>query len=308
MTASPAGGIRLALLAAAISGFAVFVNGYGVRSVPDATVYTTAKNLVAALLLGAVAVAVRSTAATRTATSPATRYTPARVAGLTAVALVGGSIPFVLFFEGLSRASSTHAAFIHKTLFVWVALLAVPLLGERLRGTHAAAIAVLVGGLVVLDDNLAGFGFGAGEKLVLAATALWTVEVVVAKRLLREVPPMTVALARMAGGVVLLVAWLAVSGRLDALLGLGAQGWLWAALTGGILGCYVLTWFTALARAPAVDVAAILVGGAVLTGLLNAAVRGATLDLTGAGLLCAGVAVVAVAAARRRRPAEVMPV
>jgi hypothetical protein len=41
-------GLALAAVAAGISGLAVFVNGYGVRAVSDATVYTTAKNLVAA--------------------------------------------------------------------------------------------------------------------------------------------------------------------------------------------------------------------------------------------------------------------
>ena len=38
---------------------------------------------------------------------------------------------------------------------------------------------------------------------------------------------------------------------------------------GAILGCYVLTWLTALARAQAVDVTAILVAGAVITALLK---------------------------------------
>ncbi|HET8657729.1 MAG TPA: EamA family transporter [Micromonosporaceae bacterium] len=302
MTGKQTGGVRLAFLAAAVSGFAVFINGYGVRAVPDATVYTTAKNLVAAALLGAAALAVPRLRRPP-ATGPALRR-PARLAGLAAVAVVGGAVPFVLFFEGLARASSTHAAFIHKTLFLWVALFAAPLLGERLRALHAVAAALLVGGLVLLDGDLAGFAFGGGELLVLAATLLWTVEVVVAKRLLRGVAPATLALARMGGGVALLVGWVALTGRLDTLLGLGGRGWLWAVATGAVLGCYVLTWFTALARAQAVDVAAILVAGAVLTGVLNAAVRGIAVDLAGIGLLAAGAAVVAVAAAAAggRRP------
>jgi hypothetical protein len=57
-------GIGLAFMAAAISGVAVFINGYGVRAVPDATVYTTAKNLVAAVVL--VALAAVAALATRT--------------------------------------------------------------------------------------------------------------------------------------------------------------------------------------------------------------------------------------------------
>jgi hypothetical protein len=44
-------GLGLAFVAACISGVAVFVNSTYVGKVRDATVYTTAKNAVAALLL-----------------------------------------------------------------------------------------------------------------------------------------------------------------------------------------------------------------------------------------------------------------
>lgn len=306
MTGTRTGGIRLAFLTATISGLAIFVNGYGVRAVPDATVYTTAKNLVAAVLIALVALGVPRLAgrAPRPAPAAPARRRPGRIVGLAAVALIGGSTPFVLFFEGLSRASSTHAAFIHKTMFVWVALLAVPLLRERLGVGHVAAMVVLVGGLVLLDGNLAGFAFGDGELLILLATGLWTGEVLLVKRLLRGLAPKTLALARMGGGVALLVAWVAVTGRLDLLFAVSAQGWLWIAATGTILAGYVLTWYTALARAQAVDVTAILVAGAVMTAALNATVRGATIDLVGTGLLAAGAAVVAVTAARRRPALE----
>jgi drug/metabolite transporter (DMT)-like permease len=303
------GGLPLAFAAAAISGFAVFINGYGVRAVPDATVYTTAKNLVAAAVLVVVAAVATLVGGGRRrgrgASAPARRLRPRQWLGLAAVGVVGGSVPFLLFFEGLSRASSTHAAFIHKTLVVWVALLAVLLLGERLRGAHVAAVALLVGGLVVLDDRMAGFAFGDGELLILAATLLWSVEIVLVKRLLRNVAPATVGLARMGLGVGLLLGWVAISGRWSVLAGLGAEGWGWALLTGAVLAGYVTTWFTALSRAAAVDVTAVLVVGAVITGLLNALVKGAPLpavDLAGMALLVAGAAVVA-AAATRRRPA-----
>jgi drug/metabolite transporter (DMT)-like permease len=302
------GGVPLAFAAAAISGFAVFINGYGVRSVPDATIYTTAKNLVAALVLVVVAAVGARFGNAGPAGDPARR--PRRWLGLAAVGFVGGSVPFLLFFEGLSRASSTHAAFIHKTLVVWVALLAVPLLGERLRGAHVAAVALLVGGLVVLDDGLRDFGLGSGELLILGATLLWSVEIILVKRLLRGVAPATVGLARMGLGVVLLLGWVAVTDRWSGLVGLGAEGWAWALLTGAVLAGYVATWFTALSRAPAIDVTAILVVGAVITGLLNAFVRGVPLpaaDVAGMALLLAGATVVAAAATGRRRVLEPVP-
>ena len=51
-------GIVLAFIAAAISGVSVFVNGYGTKHFKDATVYTTSKNLVAAVLLVTLALCV----------------------------------------------------------------------------------------------------------------------------------------------------------------------------------------------------------------------------------------------------------
>ncbi len=270
-------GAAFAAGAAAISGLAVFVNGYGVRVVRDATVYTTAKNLVAAVVLGLLAVAL----ARRTTSVARLPRTARDWTGLAAIAVIGGSVPFVLFFEGLARASSTHAAFVQKTLVVWVAALAVPLLGERLRAVHVAAMALIVGGLVALDGGLRGFRFGDGELLILAATLLWAVEVVVAKRVLRGVAPETVAVSRMGVGVVVLLGWLAVTGRFGALVHLSARGWIWSLATGVILAGYVATWFFALSRAAAIDVTAVLSVAAVVTAALNLAVKGTAIPLAG---------------------------
>ena len=131
MNATRRTGILLALATAGISGVSVFVNARGVKTFESATVYTTAKNVVAALLLlGVVTLGARTGA-------PLTRPSgPRQWWALGAVGLVGGSVSFVLFFEGLARATSPQAAFIHKTLVLWVALLAVPLLGERLQWGH----------------------------------------------------------------------------------------------------------------------------------------------------------------------------
>lgn len=308
MTSRISGGIARAFAAATISGVAVFVNGYGVRAVPDPTVYTTAKNLVAAALLVALLVAVAT--AQRTARPVAVRRP--RWTMLAAVAVIGGSVPFVLFFEGLARASSTHAAFVQKTLVVWVAALAVPLLGERLRPLHVAAMAMIVGGLVALDGGLRGFRVGDGELLVLAATALWAVEAVVARRVLAGTPPLPVAVARMGGGVMLLIGWLAVTGRLPALDHLGARGWLWSALTGAILAGYVVTWYAALARSGAIEVTAILTVGAVITAALSTVVKGTTVSstgLAGLALITGGAALVAATAlaATRRQLGPAVP-
>lgn len=264
-------GILLALATAAVSGLSVFVNGYGVKAFDDATVYTTAKNLVAtAVLLGVVGVG----------SGRGTRLTPPRSrrqwTALAMVGVIGGSVPFVLFFEGLSRASSPQAAFIHKTLVLWVALLALPLLKERLQWGHWVAIALLVVGQVGLAGGLPA-DFGAAGLMILAATLLWSVEVVLAKYLLAGVSSWTVGVARMGLGSAVLVAWLAVRGEAGALRTLSQEQIGWVLLTGGLLACYVATWFAALARAQAVDVTAVLVLAAPVTAGLGAAVNGTAL-------------------------------
>ncbi len=289
-------GIALAFATSIVSGVAVYVNAHGVSRFDDATVYTTAKNAVAGAFLLLLAVPVFAAPRGARAARPATRR---HWLGLVALAAVGGSVPFVLFFEGLSRASATQAAFIHKTLVIWVALLAVPLLRERLGPAHVLAIALVVGGQAWIAGGPGTVVFGSGEAMILAATLLWAVEVLLVKRLVGGLEPSVLAAARMALGAVLLVAWLAVSGRAGDLLALGAAQWGWALLTGLLLTAYVATWYAALARAQAVDVTAVLTFGAVVTALLAGAADGLPLDGFGLALVSVGVVVAAVASQRQ---------
>jgi drug/metabolite transporter (DMT)-like permease len=94
-------GIMLAFAAALVSGVAVFVNGLAVRRFDDATVYTTAKNLIAGVIL-----AIALLATTTVASVGVARTVPrSALPKLAVIALVGGAVPFVLFFEGLARAT-----------------------------------------------------------------------------------------------------------------------------------------------------------------------------------------------------------
>ena len=303
-------GLVLALGAALISGLAIYLNAFAVRQLPDAAVYTTLKNAVAAVILVSVAVGL---GAARDVRAIDRRRWPA----VLAVGVVGGSVPFILFFTGLAQASAPSAAFIQKTLFVWVGLLAVPFLGERLGVAPVIGIAgLLVGQLLVLPPD--GIVWGTGESLILAATLFWAAETILVKRLLGAIPAHVMAAIRMSVGLVVLVAYLAVSGKLAVVVGLSAAQWAWAALTGAILAAYVGTWFAALERAPASVVTSVLVLGAVVTGILSAVTRGAAPSPTVAGgylLIVVAAAVIAVwsrRAARQlaeaaRRPAAIGP-
>ncbi|WP_062377063.1 DMT family transporter [Demequina pelophila] len=268
-------GIALAGGTAAISGVAVYVNGFGVAAYGDATAYTTAKNAMAALVIGLAFVAARGMAGARSValTRPAR---PGHWWGLASVAILGGAVPFVLFFEGLASTASTQAAFLHKTLVIWVALLAVVVLRERLTWWHLGAIGLLV----LAQWGLAGevsLIADPGLALIAAATLMWAVEVAISKRLLRDVTPWTVSVTRMGGGTLALLAWCAGTGRAGAVLPATAAQLGWVLLTGVLLAGYVLTWHQALARAQAVDVTAVLVLGALVTAALAGALDGVPL-------------------------------
>jgi drug/metabolite transporter (DMT)-like permease len=291
-----------------ISGFAIFINSYGVKAWSESgatsTAYTAAKNLVAALVLaGGVALF-----SVRRSEDGFTRPTnPGQWLGLGIVGVLGGGVAFLLFFEGLSRAVSTQAALIHKSLLIWVGVLAVLFLREKLGGWHVAALGLLVGGQLALAGGVADLALGSGELMILAATLIWSIEVVVAKRLLAELSPLTVGTARMGIGVVVMVGWGIATGAFAGFADLAWSQWGWAVATGLILSGYVGTWFFALARAPAVDVTAVLVLSVVITAALQSAANGATFidKAWGLGLVTVGAALILVRGAMANRRATI---
>ncbi len=300
----PQAGPGLALLAAIVSGVSVFVNGEAVGRFASPTVYTTGKNFISGVLLVAVAIGVHRSQSIDQIEHA--RWTRADIVRLVFVAVFGGAVPFVLFFEGLARATSSDAAFIHKTLVVWVAVLAVAFLHERLTALHVGAIALLVIGHVVLADGIGSLRPGLGEMLIFAATLCWAVELIVIKQLVATVPSTTIGTVRIGGGAAVLIGWLGVTGRLGDLLALSMSQWAWLVVTGAMLSGFVTLWFAAVARTSVIDVAAVLVLGAVVTGLLDVGLahQPAAPGLQGWLLIAVGVGLIAVrSVADDRRPA-----
>ncbi len=312
----PMPGLAVAACAAGVSGVSVFVNAYAVHSFTNPSVYTTAKNIVAALVLGACAAAGWGTRHAPRATIhpgrrdsravPTPRQRLGAWIGLAYVGIIGGGLAFVLFFNGLARTTAEPAAFWHDTLIVWVGLLAVVFLRERLRWWNVGAIALLVIGQAVLSGGIGKLAADRGELLVLAATLLWAVEVIVAKKLLETLSPSYVAVVRMTVGSVTLIVYLAATSALNALVSMGLEQLGWTLLTGCLLAAYVGTWMTALSRARALDVTSVLVASVALTWLLEVMAGTVTPSLHTLGLVLVVIGIVAVvvrtAPARSRGP------
>jgi drug/metabolite transporter (DMT)-like permease len=187
---------------------------------------------------------------------------------LVVIGIIGGSAPFLLFFKGLSLTATVNAAFIHKTLFIWVALLAIPFLKEKISSFQLLSFGTLLLGvyLFIRPENLT---FGLGELLVFLATFLWAVENVIAKVTLREVKPLIVAWGRMFFGSIILLTYILLSGGISQLVSGSGIQIVWLLLSGLILFGYVVTWYSALKFAPATVVSAVLVIAAPITAVLN---------------------------------------
>ncbi len=291
-------GIALAIGTAVISGISIPANKAAVGAFDDVALFTTVKNSVVGLLfLSLLVVRIRDT--------PLAAVSRRSWSALGVVAVIGGSVPFLLFFQGLSLASAPSAALIHKTLFLWVALAAIPLLGERLGRWTSGGVGVLLLGQLIAGWP-SGWGWGAGEWMILAATLLWAAETILVKRLLPDVPVILAATARMAVGAVVLWGWLLVSGQVGGLASLGTTDWAWVLLTAVLLFGYVTTWYGALSLAPATVVTSVLTLGAVVSAGVSA-LQGSTLTSgLAAGLLVMvlGVGAIAVGAMSTRAEAD----
>ena len=290
-------GLLLVAVTAVISGAAIFVSKLGLKDF-DPALFTWLRNtIVAVLLLGIVAGAGEWGAFKK--------LTARDWMKLAAIGLIGGSIPFLLFFQGLTLTSAANASFIHKTMFVWAALLAAPLLGERIgRRLLPAAVLFLLGNALLLKLLPGGSGPQFGDLLILGATLLWAGENVLSKHVLRTIPPKIVALGRMGIGSLIILGVLIATGKLTLLGQLPPLHLGWVALTALFPLGYVLTWYAGLREIKVTTATSILLLGSPVTTLLSA---------LGSGLLpsvpqCLGIALIAGGLAVLLRPRRKMRV
>lgn len=257
-------GVKFALMTALISGVAIFVNKFAVGAITPPLVFTATKNAGVGLLLIGLLLAAKKWGMVK-------KLRKGELVKLSLIGVIGGALPFYLFFTGLSQIPAINAALIHKSLVLWVALLAIPLLKEKLSFWQIGAIGVLYSSNLVVG-GFNGFGFSTGELMVLGATMLWAVENVIAKKTLSTVDPDIVTGARMGFGAVILLAaaQLKHPGSLVQVFSLSGMQWVWMLATMATLLGYVMSWYRALKYAPATLVAAVLVGATVVTNLLSA--------------------------------------
>ncbi len=253
-------GARFAFLTAVISGVSIFVNKFAVSGV-NSSIFTGMKNLIVAIFLISLIFAINQFKELK-------KLTKKEYMKLILVGLLGGSIPFLLFFKGLQLTSALNASFIHKTMFLWVALLAVIFLKEKLnKRWFIAAFSILIGNILLL--KITNWSYNLGDILIFSATFFWASENILSKHLLKKLSSKTVALGRMFFGSLIILAYLATTRQIPQIANISLTNVFWILLTSTFLFFYVSSWYKALKFAKASTATSILMFGSVVTTLLS---------------------------------------
>lgn len=171
---------------------------------------------------------------------------------MAAIAVIGGAAAFLLYFSGLKLTTATHAAFLHKTLPLYVAVLAFIFLKERITKKYFIAIGFMVLGTIAvyamqLNPTELWSNPQLGDLLVIGATILWAIENVIAKKAMNKGDDnFIVAFNRMFFGGLILLGFVLLTGKVDAIFALTVQQWTNVLISSLLLFGYVLFFYWSL--------------------------------------------------------------
>jgi drug/metabolite transporter (DMT)-like permease len=183
------------------------------------------------------------------------------------IGLIGGSIPFLLFFRGLQLTAASSASLIHKTMFVFVIIFAVLFLKEKLHKKVLAATGILLlSNYLLIKPNLS---FTTGDFLILIATLFWASENIFSKFTLKTLSGNMVAFGRMFFGSLFILVFLLITSKSNLLLTLTTPQITWILITSGLLFLYLITWYNGLKYVEVSLATSILLLGSPITLLLR---------------------------------------
>ncbi|MBI2128846.1 DMT family transporter [Candidatus Woesearchaeota archaeon] len=276
-------GLLLVFLTAIISGFSIFINKFGIVGI-NSDIFTFSKNTVVAVFLFAVILSLGNFKELK-------KLTKKQWLLLASIGLIGGSVPFLLFFRGLQMTSSAMGSLIHKTMFVYVGIFAVIFLKEKLsKKIIIPALLLLIGNLIIL--KISAFSFNYGDLLILIAALFWAAENTLSKHVLKELSGNTVAFGRMFFGSLFILIYLVATKEIFLMKSLNVEQMTWIIATSLILLGYVLAWYNGLKHVDVTLATSVLLLGSPVTTTLNYLFLNAALtvnDVVGGVFLVAGI-------------------
>ena len=181
---------------------------------------------------------------------------------LVIIGIVATGIVTLLAAIALSTTTATNRSLFLSAYPAATLLFAHLILGERLRAQQYMAIALLLTGLVVMNDSSAGLKFTQGFWLLVATLPLIGLTVVYSKRLVSDVRPLVLATGRNLYGLIF-IAVVALFVELGDQLSFGQAVALLVA--GGGQGIAVWTLFRAFERSKASLVSSIVAASPFVT-------------------------------------------
>jgi drug/metabolite transporter (DMT)-like permease len=249
----------LILATAIISGVSIYLNKFAVKGI-DSDVFTFSKNLLVGVFMLSFVLMLSGISELR-------KLSKREILGLLLISFIGGSVPFILFFKGLQITTAASASLIHKSMFVFVGVLAFLFLKEKLDKKVLAAIALLFVGNYLLIKPTVTFNYG--DLLIFSATLLWAIENTLSKHILKTLSGNVVAFSRMFFGSLFILAYLIFTGKAPLLLTLSTHQIQWVLISSGMLALYVITWYNGLKHADVSLATAVLLLGSPITSILN---------------------------------------
>ncbi|GBE19597.1 MAG TPA: DMT family transporter [Candidatus Pacearchaeota archaeon] len=234
-------GTLLILITAFISGIAIVINKFFVVKI-DPLFFTAIRALFIGLIFLAISLFIA-----RSKPGKVKKFKKVSWKYLISIGIIGGSLAFWLFFTGLKLTTAGRAAFIHKTLPVFVLILAFVFLKEKITKKQLGAIGIMILGLILIELTKVQSAIRIGDLLVLGATFLWAIENTLSKKVMLEKESnWVVTFSRMFFGSLVLFSIIFISGKTSLLFSLNLQQILYIAISGTFLLFYVLTWYWGL--------------------------------------------------------------
>ena len=258
-------GILLVLATALISGVSIYVNSLGVKF-GNPYVFTGMKNLFVGLILFSIVLGFKERHKLKNLVKKDWWQ-------LTLIGLLGGAVPFLLFFKGLTLTIPAKGSFIHKTLFIYVSFLAIIYLKEKISKSMMVGLGALLVG-IVLFLGIQPQALAMGDLLIFMATLMWSVEIIISKKLLKRLSGNVVAWGRMFFGGLFILLFLINTRQVESIFAYNPEQWMWIGITSVFLLGYVMTFYNGLKYVRASVATSILALGAPITGIITLVVKG----------------------------------
>lgn len=233
-------GTILAILAAIISGFSIPMNKIFVVNI-DTLVFTSIR----LLFIGVVFLVISYFIHEKINKKINIKY-------LALIAIVGGAFAFLLFFDGLRLTTSGRAAFLQKTMPIYVIVLAFLFLKEKVTKKYLYSIFLMfIGTLIIYYAEIAPAQLWAnpslGDLMIIGATILWAIENVIARKvMINGEDNFIVSFVRMFFGGVILFSLVLILGKYEILMNLNSQQIINISISTIVLFGYVFFWYWSL--------------------------------------------------------------